>query len=239
MNDKIRHYADEKIDVSYDARRCIHAGECVRGLNVVFDTARRPWILLTAASSDEIAAVITKCPTGALHYTRRDGGAAETPSDPTTIAPRPNGPLYVRGCVQLRWANGNVILEDTRLALCRCGQSLNKPFCDNSHRGSGFKDSGVVANGGERAETETSDVLSITASANGPLMVEGPFVLRGVGGIGRYDGTQAELCRCGASLNKPFCDGTHEKIAFRTEESDAAGATDNELLRALPVGLPE
>ena len=90
-----------------------------------------------------------------------------------TIVPMPDGPLYVRGRVQLRSADGNVIVEDMRLALCRCGQSHNKPFCDNSHRDSGFNDSGVVADGGVRAETETNDVLSITASANGPLLAGG------------------------------------------------------------------
>src|SRR5262245_32309016 len=201
MNDTIRHYADDKIDISYDRRRCIHAAECVRGLHVVFDTARRPWILPTAASSDAIAAVIAKCPSGALHYTRRDGGAAEMPDKQITIVPMPDGPLYARGCVQLRSADGTVIIEDIRLALCRCGQSHNKPFCDNSHRGSGFKDSSVVADG-VRAETETTDVLSITASANGPLLVQGPFELRGAGGVGRYEGVDAELCRCGGSRNK-------------------------------------
>ena len=219
MNDTIRHYADDKIDIGYDARRCIHSAECVRGLPVVFDTARRPWILLTGASSDAIAAVIEKCPSGALHYTRRDGGAAEVPDKQMVIVPMPDGPLYVRGCVQLRSADGKVITEDMRLALCRCGQSHNKPFCDNSHRGSGFKDSGVVADSGVRDETETYDVVSITASENGPLLLEGQFVLRGASGVGQYDGTQAELCRCGGSRNKPFCDGTHEEIGFRTEET--------------------
>jgi CDGSH-type Zn-finger protein/uncharacterized Fe-S cluster protein YjdI len=218
MNDTIRHYANDKIDISYDARRCIHAAECVRGLPVVFDTARRPWILPTAASSEAIATVITKCPTGALHYTRRDGGVPdETPSEQATIVPMPDGPLYVRGFVQLRSADGKVIIEDMRLALCRCGQSHNKPFCDNSHRGSGFRDSGVVADGGVRGETETNDVLSMTASANGPLLLEGPFVLRSADGVGRYEGVDADLCRCGGSRNKPFCDGTHQEIGFRSE----------------------
>src|SRR5262245_14863088 len=100
MSNTIRHYTDDKIDISYDARRCIHAAECVHGLPVVFDTGRRPWILPNAANSDAIAAVITKCPTGALHYTRRDGGA-ETPSEEASIVPMRDGPLYVRGCVQL------------------------------------------------------------------------------------------------------------------------------------------
>src|SRR6187402_2861377 len=50
MDNKIRHYSDEEIDISFDARRCIHAEECVHGLPVVFETARRPWVLPNAAS---------------------------------------------------------------------------------------------------------------------------------------------------------------------------------------------
>lgn len=155
MNDTVRHYADETIDISYDARRCIHAAECVRGLPAVFDTARRPWILPTGASADTIAAVIARCPSGALHFTRRDGGASETPPEPTTIVPTPSGPLYVRGRIQLRSADGSVIVEDTRLALCRCGQSRNKPFCDNSQRDAGFDDPGIIAVLGEMAMSNT------------------------------------------------------------------------------------
>ena len=147
MSDNARHYADDTIDISYDARRCIHAAECVRGLPAVFDTARRPWILPSGASADAIAAVIAKCPSGALHFARRDGGAAETPHEPTTIVPMPRGPLHVRGRVELRSADGGLIVEDTRLTLCRCGQSQNKPFCDNSHRTVGFDDSSTAVRG--------------------------------------------------------------------------------------------
>jgi uncharacterized Fe-S cluster protein YjdI len=141
--DNLRHYTSEAIDVTYDARRCIHAAECVRGLPEVFDTDRRPWILPSGASADAIAAVIERCPSGALHYTRRDGGAAESPPEQTTITPVTGGPLYVRGLIQLRSADGSLIVEDTRLALCRCGQSENKPYCDNSHIGTGFDDAGA------------------------------------------------------------------------------------------------
>ena len=38
MSDKVRHYADEEIDITYDSRRCIHVAECIRGLPAVFDT---------------------------------------------------------------------------------------------------------------------------------------------------------------------------------------------------------
>ena len=56
----------------------------------------------------------------------------------TTIEPRPNGPLFVRGRVKIVDAEGRLIREDTRVALCRCGGSKNKPFCDGTHRRIGF-----------------------------------------------------------------------------------------------------
>jgi CDGSH-type Zn-finger protein len=60
------------------------------------------------------------------------------------VLPMPAGPLYVRGLVQLRSADGSSLFEDLRMALCRCGQSHNKPFCDNSHVFAGFDDPGRV-----------------------------------------------------------------------------------------------
>jgi CDGSH-type Zn-finger protein len=109
---------------------------------------------------DTLAAVIAKCPSGALHFTWRDGGAAETPPEHTAIVSTPGGPLYVRGLVHLRSADGGLIVEDMRLALCRCGQSHNKRFCDHSHRDAGFDDPGAVADGG--APAETNDGLSLS-----------------------------------------------------------------------------
>lgn len=145
MTDKIRHYSDDRIDISYDSSRCIHAAECVRGLPEVFDVGRRPWILPSGAGADAIAAVIGRCPSGALHYTRLDGGAPEASLEQQTIVPMPGGPLYVRGRVQLRTSDGSLIVQDTRVALCRCGKSGNQPFCDNSHSRAGFDAPGTAA----------------------------------------------------------------------------------------------
>jgi hypothetical protein len=78
------------------------------------------------------------CPTGALHFRRLDGGAQEEPDAETTIEPRPNGPLFVRGRVRIVDSEGELIRQDTRVALCRCGASKNKPFCDGSHLTIGF-----------------------------------------------------------------------------------------------------
>jgi CDGSH-type Zn-finger protein len=111
---------------------------CVRGLPQVFDPDARPWVVVDAADADAVAAAIETCPTGALRYRRLDGGQQEEPPEEATIEPRPNGPLFVRGRVRIVDPDGHVIREDTRLALCRCGASENKPFCDGSHRRIGF-----------------------------------------------------------------------------------------------------
>jgi hypothetical protein len=91
------------------------------------------------ATADEIAAVVARCPSGALHVERFDGGVNEEPSEPTTVEPQPNGPLFLRGRIRIVDASGIVIREDTRVALCRCGHSRNKPFCDGSHRNADFQ----------------------------------------------------------------------------------------------------
>ena len=74
MTDKTRTYESDGIQVHFDPTRCIHAARCVDGLATVFDRERRPWIDLTQANADDVASVIVQCPTGALHFERRDGG---------------------------------------------------------------------------------------------------------------------------------------------------------------------
>ncbi len=133
-----RVYHNEHIAVSWEPRYCIHAGYCFRGSPLVFKPQERPWVDLSAASPDEIAATVMRCPTGALHFERMDGGPQEEVPEETTITERPNGPLYVRGHLLIRRQDGS-IREDTRVALCRCGGSANKPFCDGSHRRIGFR----------------------------------------------------------------------------------------------------
>jgi uncharacterized Fe-S cluster protein YjdI len=134
-----RVYRSQTIAVYWNPRLCIHSAKCVFGLPGVFQPGERPWVKVNAATADEIAKVIARCPTGALHFERLDGGAQETPEAVMTISPQPNGPLYVRGRVRIVGAHGEVVREDTRIALCRCGHSENKPFCDGSHRRVGFK----------------------------------------------------------------------------------------------------
>ena len=135
-----RVYANDTIEVHWEPRLCIHVKNCVRGLPGVFDPAARPWVEVDAADAGAIAATVLTCPPGALHYRRLDGGPQEEASgEAATVAPRPNGPLFVRGPIRIDDAEGRLLREDTRVALCRCGASRNKPFCDGSHRRVGFR----------------------------------------------------------------------------------------------------
>jgi uncharacterized Fe-S cluster protein YjdI len=133
-----RVYGNDAIEVRWEPGLCIHVRNCVRELGQVFDPSARPWIKVDGADADAIAETVQHCPTGALHFRRLDGGEQEEAQPETTIEPRPNGPLFLRGRLKVVDANGQTIREDTRLALCRCGGSKNKPFCDGTHRRIGF-----------------------------------------------------------------------------------------------------
>jgi uncharacterized Fe-S cluster protein YjdI len=134
----MRTYAGEAIEVHWEPALCIHVRRCVRSLPQVFKPDERPWITVDAADADAVAATIAACPTGALHYRRLDGGPDEAAPEETTVDPRPNGPLFLRGHLRIVGEGGELIREDTRVALCRCGGSANKPFCDGTHRRIGF-----------------------------------------------------------------------------------------------------
>ena len=206
------------------------------------------------------------------------------------IACLPNGPYYLLNdpapapVPNLRRASGDVCITARGVALCRCGGSKNKPFCDGTHSTIGFSDRRISDGSKDRRESyagkgitvfdnrgicahagyctdglkavfrmreepwidpdgatvreiiETirkcpSGALSyaidgveaapvdrppmVTVSDNGPYAVTGGIELLGV----RFgDGASTEhytLCRCGASKNKPFCDGSHWDAGFR------------------------
>jgi uncharacterized Fe-S cluster protein YjdI len=133
-----RVYENDEIRVFWDATRCLHVGKCLQALPEVFDSLRRPWIEIDAAAPDAVAKTVLICPTGALRYESKGGLPAESPPTETEVEVRPNGPLYVRGAVRVI-QRGEVVTEEYRVALCRCGGSRNKPFCDNSHRRLGFR----------------------------------------------------------------------------------------------------
>lgn len=136
----MRDYPAPGIVIHWNASRCLHIANCVRGSNAVFDPKRRPWIVPDAEDAERVAEIVRTCPTGALTYSAagEPAVAPERPDDPPSIDARPNGPLFVRGDVDLS-THGETLEAGPRFALCRCGGSDNKPFCDNTHRTNGFR----------------------------------------------------------------------------------------------------
>ena len=210
---KLRRYDAAGITVTYDAKRCTHAHECTQGLPRVFDPGRRVWVDAKQASADEIADVVQRCPTGALHFRRKDGGAEEAPPGRNIVRITQDGPLYLSGELEIHTPAG--MLKETRAALCRCGASRNKPFCDASHEAIAFRASGAL--GISAAAGETADApLRVRPTANGPYVLDGPFTLVSSDGATRTAcGPKMKFCRCGHSRNKPFCDGSHVSAGFR------------------------
>lgn len=205
-----------------------------------------------------------------------------------TILPSENGPYIVKNLEVLRNSRGEPIPTKPTVALCRCGGSANKPFCDGTHKTNGFSSEkltdgrldkredyvgddvtihdnrGICAHIGNctsglpavfRLKTEPwihpnaasgdeiittvrqcpSGALShsvdgveyrdqdrepvIIVSKDGPYFVQGGIELPGVA---RGEGASTEhytLCRCGASKNKPFCDGSHWSVTFTDEKN--------------------
>jgi CDGSH-type Zn-finger protein/uncharacterized Fe-S cluster protein YjdI len=211
-------YRSEKITVSFDLERCIHSAECVRGLPEVFDTDKRPWIQPDKSHPDRVAEVVMQCPTGALRFERRDGGAEEPVPSENIVAVAASGPLYVRGDIEIKDSTGTTLLEGTRVALCRCGESMNKPLCDNSHKQANFRDAGVLGENRLASKPAANgQKLRIVPTVGGPLILNGEVEIRSADGQTFYRGTKTALCRCGHSANKPFCDGSHAEVMWRSD----------------------
>jgi CDGSH-type Zn-finger protein/uncharacterized Fe-S cluster protein YjdI len=213
---KVFNYDGAQADVHWDGRLCIHIGECGRAPNDLFVGGRQPWCQPDQASPDEVAEVVNRCPTGALTYLRKDGGEVEAADVENVVSVMYNGPLYVRGDLEVEGASGDMPGVRFRAALCRCGQSKNKPFCDNSHEDAGFKDYGAVGDGGEGFDAP-GGTLEVGRAPNGPLLLSGNFSIVAASGRKAWKGTKAALCRCGHSQNKPFCDGAHKKAGFEAD----------------------
>lgn len=210
----------------------------------------------------------------------------ETPK----IACLPNGPYYLladmapSAVANLRRANGEACSTVRGVALCRCGGSGNKPFCDGTHGTIRFSDRkiaddsrnhrvsyagkritihdnrGICAHAGlcterlgsvfrmkqepwidpdgasveeivETVKACPSGALSYSVEdveyrdqARAPMVTvtdDGPYAITGgieMIGVTFGEGASKEhytLCRCGASKNKPFCDGSHWDVGFR------------------------
>ena len=196
--------------IHFDAERCIHSRNCVLDRPDVFvPNVKGEWIYPDRADAIGINQLAHNCPSGATRFERVDGGQGEQAPLVNTVRVRENGPLALNAPLVIDGQEHGL-----RATLCRCGQSAKKPFCDGSHTKAGFVATGEPPTANFEALETRNGPLSIKPSPNGPLLVSGNLEV--VSGTGRTTNklTKTALCRCGQSANKPYCDGTHNKVGF-------------------------
>ena len=136
---KWQDYVGKHITIHDNRRLCAHAGKCTDGLAGVWRMGEKPWIDPDGADAEAIIAVIEQCPSGALSYSI-DGKHTYAGVVADGVVVSMNGPYHVTGAITLNDQSRDTDDVPSRYALCRCGASKNKPFCDGSHWDIKFKD---------------------------------------------------------------------------------------------------
>lgn len=133
-----------------------------------------------------------------------------------SIMVRPDGPLICKGDtdISLQNADEELILKDKEFAICRCGLSNNKPFCDGTHKAKKIPAPQSFNDNREEDISDIEESLTITVKQNAMYSIKGAFTLFSRDGASKTTRTKAALCRCGQSENKPFCDMSHKKCGF-------------------------
>ncbi len=137
--DQLDTYRGSQVVVSDNRGICSHAGFCTDNLPEVWRSGVEPWIDPDGAAPDDVVRVVRMCPSGALSYAT-DGDRQTAFHDTPEVQVSKDGPYWVRGGVVLERVEYGDGGSREHCALCRCGQSRNKPFCDGSHWYAGFRD---------------------------------------------------------------------------------------------------
>lgn len=127
-------YESENLVVEWQPSLCIHSEKCWRSLPEVFRKDAKPWIEVQGASDQRIMEQLKACPSGALSgYWKNQQQDNKSATASTKVEVSKNGPLMVKGKIEINHADGNSETKEKVTAFCRCGASSNKPFCDGSH----------------------------------------------------------------------------------------------------------
>ncbi|HEX3707036.1 MAG TPA: CDGSH iron-sulfur domain-containing protein [Mycobacteriales bacterium] len=147
--DRRETYVGQQVTVVDNRGTCQHSGLCTDRLATVFRLGTEPFVAASGGRMDEIIRAVRDCPSGALSYAV-DGVEARADVDrhgtrEPAIEVSKDGPYRVTGAVPLIDAAGaapqrNAGASLEHYALCRCGQSQNKPFCSGMHWYVDFKD---------------------------------------------------------------------------------------------------
>jgi uncharacterized Fe-S cluster protein YjdI len=133
----IKKYRNNELTILWEPKKCIHAAICVKELPGVYDPNAKPWIKPENASTDELKDQIDKCPSGALSYEKIETDK-QIINMKTAVELMKNGPLLIKGDVEIKLSDGTVVTKEKMTAFCRCGASQNKPYCDGNHKADGF-----------------------------------------------------------------------------------------------------
>lgn len=140
QNGKFVDYEGTELVIHDNRTVCAHVGYCVKGAPAVFDKKRQPWIEPDAGDpAEKVKETIARCPSGSLAYTEH-GERREAWDREPSITVATHGPYEVRGGIHLRGQVKVPPVVPEHYALCRCGESKRKPYCDGTHREVGFKD---------------------------------------------------------------------------------------------------
>ncbi len=128
----IQEYQAEKIKVTFNRSICAGAAACVRGFPQIYKSASVDWINPDGGSVDDVINSIKACPSGALSYEIDSHKILES-YEIEKFEIIKNGPINIKGKVELKNVEWSSFANKEKFTLCRCGASKNKPFCDYSH----------------------------------------------------------------------------------------------------------
>lgn len=136
MKEVIKRYTKDDLTVVWQPAKCFHSKKCFDGLSEVFNPNNKPWIQLDKSTAEEIIAQVKECPSGALSLEGAsvEASTKEVNANTTKVTVTKGGPLLVKGSLSIELANGEIVEKEGMTALCRCGASANKPYCDGSHQ---------------------------------------------------------------------------------------------------------
>ncbi len=212
----------EKLVLEFDGKACMHSRFCVMGApNTFLGNVDGPWLYPDDTPPDVLYAIARQCASGAIRVHRKDGGQEVQPPPVNVLRVIENGPLTFHADLNIHEPEGSLAAESdgegVNRALCRCGASNNKPYCDGSHHKIEFQASGEHAPRDVDMLKNRDGTLDVRPQPNGPLAISGNLEICGGSGTLIERTNSCRLCRCGASANKPFCDGSHAKVGFKAK----------------------
>jgi len=130
--DRLDRYDATEITVLDNRGTCCHYGNCTDHLPSVFHAGSEPFVTAEGDTPQAIEGIVRACPSGALGFIR-DGVDYQGETRDPELYVAENASYYARGSIEIEGEPMNQGANREHYALCRCGYSKNKPFCDGTH----------------------------------------------------------------------------------------------------------